>query len=134
MREPRHLLTRARSLRHRASDVGAILWQHLRGRQLGEYKFRRQAVIAPYIVDFACFEPRLIVEADGGQHQDQAVYDSRRTAALEARGYQVLRFWNNEILTELEDVLEQIKLALDEYPHPDPLPEGEGAPGSASGE
>ncbi len=89
-----------------------MLWNHLRGRRVDGYKFRRQAVIEPYIVDFACFEAKLIIEVDGGQHMDQAVYDERRTESLEGMGYRVLRFWNTEVLNELPVVLEQIRVEL----------------------
>ena len=90
------------------------------------YKFRRQVVITPYIVDFVCLEARLIIEADGGQHSDQVVYDAKRTARLEGLGYRVMRFWNNEIMDELQVVLEQIRTALNEAPSPQPSPGGRG--------
>ncbi len=86
------------------------------------YKFRRQVVIEPYIVDFVCFEARLIIEADGGQHADQIEYDEQRTTRLEAAGYSVMRFWNHEILTETQQVLEQIHKALINFPSPQPSP------------
>lgn len=86
------------------------------------YKFRRQLVIEPYIVDFVCLEANLIIEADGGQHADQIAYDARRTVVLESMGYRVVRFWNNEILGELDSVLGQIELALIESPSPQPSP------------
>lgn len=117
---------RARSLRRNTSDAERLLWYRLRGRRLAGYKFRRQVIIEPYIVDFACFETKLIVEADGGQHAEQRAYDGRRSAYLEAMGYRVLRFWNHEILAETEAVLERICGALIESPHPVPLPKGEG--------
>ncbi len=91
------------------------------------YKFRRQVMIEPYIVDFACYEARLIIEADGGQHTEQAEYDALRTKMLERRGYRVIRFWNNQILSELSEVLEQIERALFEIPSPQPSPGGRGA-------
>ena len=116
----------ARSLRHQASDAERRLWQHLRDRRLDGFKFRRQQVIEPYIVDFICPEARLIIEADGGQHIEQAVYDAQRTAYLEDRGYRIMRFWNHEIMGELDSVLEAIRNALIETaPHPGPLPKGE---------
>jgi len=117
----------ARSLRRHATDAERLLWQHLRSRRLAGYKFRRQVVIAPYIADFVCLEPKLIVEADGGQHQEQRAYDDRRTACLEAAGYRMLRFWNHEILTETEAVLERIHRALIEAPSPQPSPWGRGS-------
>ena len=119
-RESKALLAFARTLRRRSSDAEIVLWRHLRARRLMGYKFRRQMVIGPYIVDFICLEAGLIVEADGGQHNNQVVYDARRTACLEDMGYRVLRFWNNEILNELQSVLEQIRVALMETPSPQP--------------
>ena len=111
------LLThRARQLRREATDAERLLWHHLRRRQLEGCKFRRQEVIGPYIVDFLCLEKRLVVELDGGQHMDQVDYDRRRSAFLEEQGYRVLRFWNNQVLEEVEGVLEEIRRALD--PHP----------------
>ena len=113
-------------MRHQASEAECLLWKHLRGRRVKDYKFRRQLVIEPYIVDFVCLEARLIIEADGGQHADQTAYDARRTVILESMGYRVMRFWNNEILGELDSVLEQIELALIESPSPQPSPKGRG--------
>jgi len=75
-------------------------------------KFRRQQTIDHYIVDFVCFEKRLIIEIDGGQHQEQADYDSVRTERLNQQGYRVLRFWNNEVFYEIEGVLAEIEMAL----------------------
>jgi len=102
-----------------------LLWQHLRARQIGGCKFRRQVVLGQYIADFVCIEKKLIVEADGGQHDEQI--DGERTAYLRGLGYKVIRFWNHEILTEPEAVLEKILAELQSSPHPNPLPEGEGA-------
>ena len=119
-------LSHARALRRQATDAESMLWKYLRSHRLNGFKFRRQVIIDPYIVDFACLEAKLIVEADGGQHVDQMAYDQRRTALLESMGFRVLRFWNHEILSELQSVLGQIESALIESPHPDPLPEGEG--------
>ncbi|MGA8261698.1 MAG: endonuclease domain-containing protein [Arenicellales bacterium] len=116
--------SRARALRKEASDAEHVLWQHLRDRRMMGRKFRRQVAIDPYIVDFLCLEERLIVEADGGQHAEQKAYDRKRTAALEAKGYRVMRFWNHEILTELDAVLEQIRITLVEQPSPQPSPAG----------
>jgi len=116
VRGPDDFLGRARDLRRQSSDAERALWRVLRGRRLDGYKFRRQVVIEPYIVDFVCLDARLIIEADGGQHADQAAYDSRRTSALESMGYRVLRFWNDEILGQLPGVLERIGQALRESP------------------
>ena len=126
-RESKTLLARARTLRRQSSEVENLLWRHLRARRLMGYKFRRQVVIKPYIVDFVCLEARLIIEADGGQHSNQVVYDARRTARLEGMGYRVMRFWNHEVMQELQVVLEQIRTALIEAPSPQPSPGGRGS-------
>ena len=126
-RESTYLLARARILRRQSSDAESVLWRHLRARRLMGYKFRRQVVIEPYIVDFVCLEARLIIEADGGQHSDQVTYDARRTVRLEGMGYLVMRFWNHEVLGELQTVREHIRAALIEGPSPRPSPEGRGS-------
>jgi very-short-patch-repair endonuclease len=115
----------ARQLRSHATDAEQHLWRQLRARQIGGAKFRRQHPIAHYIVDFVCLEKRLIVEADGGQHVERQALDAKRSAFLAAQGFRVLRFWNDEVLTQTEDVLEAIIRALNEPPHPNPLPKGE---------
>jgi very-short-patch-repair endonuclease len=111
------------------------LWSVLRNRQLEDAKFRRQQPIGPFIADFVCQEQRLIVEADGGQHAE-SLADARRTAFLESKGYRVLRFWNNDILSNLDGVARVIADILS-VPHParatreSPSPsrgEGAGAP------
>ena len=116
MRGSKDLATRARALRRQATEVELVLWKYIRGRRLKGFKFRRQVVIGSYIVDFVCLEAKLIIETDGGQHAEQAVYETKRTARLEAMGYRVMRFWNHEILGELNNVLEQIRTALIETP------------------
>jgi very-short-patch-repair endonuclease len=113
-------------MRKRQSDAEIALWQKLRAHRMLGYKFRRQVVIEPYIVDFVCLEAMLIIEADGGQHTEQQSYDEQRAAHLESLGYRVLRFWNHEILNELDSVLTQIASALIRSPLPNPPPEGEG--------
>ncbi len=117
-RKSKYLLACARTLRRQSSDAESVLWRHLRARRLMGFKFRRQVVIEPYIVDFACMEVGLIIEADGGQHSNQAAYDAERTARLESMGYRVMRFWNHEVLGELQIVLEQIRGALIDAPSP----------------
>ena len=125
MRGGRALKSQARRLRGNLTDAERALWRQLRHHQLGA-RFRRQFPVPPYIVDFACVEARLIVEADGGQHNVSA-RDERRDAALSAQGWRVLRFWNNEILTNRAGVLRTIAEALGTYPHPvPPPPAGEG--------
>ena len=103
---------RARQLRHASTDAERHLWRHLRSRNLAAYKFRRQYPISGYIVDFACLSAKLVVEVDGGQHGDAAAYDAVRTRRLEAQGFRVLRFWNDEVLMRTEDVLQVIWRAL----------------------
>jgi very-short-patch-repair endonuclease len=87
------------------------LWNRLRARRLGGWKWRRQAPRGPYIVDFLCGEAGLVVELDGGQHADATTYDDRRTAYLEAQSLAVFRFWNVEIIENLDGVCETILVA-----------------------
>jgi len=105
------LRQRAKKLRKQSTDTERHLWYYLRANQLG-YKFKRQAPIGKYIVDFVCFEKRIIVELDGGQHLINQQYDMERTAWLEERGFNVLRFWNNQILQQTDAVLEVLLQAL----------------------
>jgi len=102
---------RARDLRKNATDAEHYLWYHLRASRLG-YKFKRQVPIDYFIVDFVCYEERLIIELDGGQHQDAVEYDKQRTDALMQRGFRVLRFWNHDVLKNVTGVLEVIREAL----------------------
>lgn len=104
----------ARSLRKQQTDVELLLWQKLRGRRLSGYKFRRQKPIGYYIVDFICVEKMLVVEIDGGQHntKDGKKYDDMRTQYLQQQGYNVIRFWDNEITKEMDEVLNVINRAL----------------------
>lgn len=119
------LQDKARKLRRNQTDAERWLWQQLRAKQLGA-KFRRQQSIPPYIVDFVCFEHKLIIELDGGQHDAQQQYDARRTKFLEQQGYHVVRFWNNDVFENKEGVLQQILTCIREgTPHPSPLPQGE---------
>jgi very-short-patch-repair endonuclease len=94
----------ARALRHRGTDAERALWRSLRHRTAEGLRFRRQVPVGPFIADFACWEARLVVEVDGGQHS--AERDAGRTAALEARGWRVLRFWNSDVLGNLDGVLQ----------------------------
>ena len=110
--------SRARRLRHGSTDAERALWSVLRNRQLGGYKFRRQTPIGRHIVDFVCVDQQLVIEVDGGQHQEQRRSDDRRTRLLELQGYRVLRFWNNEVLTELEAVADVILTELERGPSP----------------
>ncbi len=88
------------------------LWYELKNRQFANFKFKRQYVIEPYIVDFVCLSKKLIIELDGSQHYDQLEYDIERTLFLQSKGYKFLRFWNDVILKEKEAVLEVILKAL----------------------
>jgi very-short-patch-repair endonuclease len=109
---------RARSLRKAASDVENRLWYVLRNRNLDGLKFVRQAPIGPYFADFLCAEAGLIVELDGGQHADSSA-DLRRTAFLNHEGYSVLRFWNNEVNSNRDAVLQAILDTVAGNPSPD---------------
>jgi very-short-patch-repair endonuclease len=116
--ELRRGITKARTLRVASTDVERVLWTHLRGRRLGKFKFRRQLPIAGYVVDFACIEARLVVELDGGQHANRVAQDNHRTTILEKNGFRVLRFWNDEVLKNLEGVLEETLRYLQTPSHP----------------
>jgi very-short-patch-repair endonuclease len=88
----------ARTLRKDSTDAERWLWQRLRNRELLGWKFRRQHPIGCYIVDFACIERKLIIELDGSQHAESQTADSERSEYLEDKGFQILRFWNNDVL------------------------------------
>ncbi len=103
----------ARALRKRSTDAERKLWRYLRQRQLDSRKFRRQHPIGPYVADFVCMEKHLVVEVDGSQHALQEERDNACTAWLEDRGFRVLRFWNNEVLGNIEGVLLKIRETLD---------------------
>ena len=131
--------SRARQLRKDSTQAELTLWRHVRGRQLAGWKFRRQVPLGQYIVDFVCFERRLIVELDGGHHQDQAVYDNHRTEWLESQGFRVLRFWNNEVLGQLEAVGQAILRSAGApfgrvVPAPRPSPSPQPSPVKGEGE
>ena len=104
--------SKARDLRQRSTDAELALWICLRNRQLAGCKFRRQVPIGKYIVDFVCLERKVVIEVDGSHHQEQAPYDTDRTTWLESQGFQVLRFWNHEVLTDAEAVQEALLVAL----------------------
>ena len=106
------ILSKAKQLRKNQTDAEKVLWQQLRNRQVYGYKFRRQVPIGSYIVDFVCVSVKLIIELDGGQHAEQQDYDRKRTAYLEAKEFQVVRFWNNDVLTNIDGVLESLTLTL----------------------
>jgi very-short-patch-repair endonuclease len=104
----------ARELRQKHTDAERALWMKLRNREMEGVKFRRQQPIGPYIVDFVSFQRRIIIEIDGGQHNEEKIRerDEERTMRLEERGYRIIRFWNNEVLTNPQGVLERIREAL----------------------
>jgi very-short-patch-repair endonuclease len=102
--------SRARDMRRTLTDAEKKLWYALRDRRLQTVKFRRQAPVGPYIADFLCVQRKLVVEADGSQHGENA-RDNVRDAWFASNGYRVLRFWNHEILTGRENVLATIAAA-----------------------
>ena len=108
-----------RHLRRNATEAEKVLWRLLRDRSLGGAKFRRQFPIGEYIADFVCLEHRLIVEADGGQH-DSSGNDKDRTAWLESQGFRVMRFWNNDILENPDGVAAMFLTALGQSSDPSP--------------
>ena len=118
----------ARRMRAEPTDAERILWQRLRHvvALIGSH-FRRQAVIGPFIVDFASRKAKLVIELDGGQHNHQQPYDARRTSHIEAAGYRVLRLWNHDVLGNLEGVLYEIQRALPPTPDPSPPQAGGGS-------
>ena len=107
---------RARVLRQDMTIAENRMWYFLRNRRLNGYKFVREYVIGDYIADFVCHDKKLIVEIDGGQHMEAAEYDQRRTNYLTAKGYKVVRFWNNEVLLNVQGVLETILRSLEDMP------------------
>jgi very-short-patch-repair endonuclease len=120
-----------RQLRNAPTDAELRLWYHVRRRNLLGCKFRRQHPWEDYVLDFVCIERRVVIEVDGGQHAGSA-RDAQRDQRLQDAGFIVLRFWNDEVLTRTEDVLERILAALagrgeqQNHPHPGPPLEGEG--------
>ena len=112
----------ARRLRNNPTDAEKALSRRLRARQLGGLRFRRQAPLGDYVVDFVCHECRLVVGVDGGQHTPLG--DRERTAWLASIGYRVTRFWNNEVLENIAGVLDRIAAASTPPPHPSPSSRG----------
>jgi very-short-patch-repair endonuclease len=113
----------ARQMRSQPTDAERVLWQRLRHDiALTGSHFRRQALVGPFIVDFASRRAKLVIELDGGQHEWQQESDAQRTRRIEAAGYRVLRFWNHDVLENLEGVLSEIQRVLP------PSPQGGGEP------
>ncbi len=121
----------ARNLRRSSTEAEKRVWAHVRNRQLYGLKFKRQAPVCGFIADFLCESAKLIVEVDGGQHALNAEQDLDRTKVLESAGFHVVRFWNNDVMSNIEGVLSEIaKTAGVAPPHPNPLPPGEGVASS----
>jgi very-short-patch-repair endonuclease len=125
--KPDKRVARARDLRRDMTQAEKKLWWQLRQLPLANSHFRRQAAIGPYFADFASHKCRLVIEVDGGGHAEarQAAFDRARSAYLKSRGYRVLRFWNNEVLQEIEGVMTLIYEAVHQHeapPTPDPSP------------
>jgi very-short-patch-repair endonuclease len=112
-----------KSLRKNSTDAERFLWKHLRAKQIEGLKFRRQEPIGNYIVDFVCFEKSVVIEVDGGQHSPDR--DENRDTWLRSQGFKVLRFWNHDVLQNMEGVLEVIlRNCRHESPSPTPPIEG----------
>lgn len=114
MTQPINKFVFSHNLRKEQTDAEKRLWSKLRDRRLSGIKFRRQQVIGPYIVDFVTFEKNIIIELDGGQHNSQEgkVHDGERTRWLNKEGYVIIRFWNNEVLTNIPGVMESLLQTL----------------------
>jgi len=121
----KELVNSARNLRKSSTDAERYLWKYLRRNWLEGFKFRRQQPIGRYIVDFVNFKRRIVIEVDGGQHAIESARDRKRDKWLREKGFEVLRFWNNDVLKDIEGVLEVIRSKLLLPPHPNPLPQGE---------
>lgn len=106
------MLDKAKDLRSRQTEAEQRLWYHLRAHRFMGLKFKRQKPMGRFIVDFVCLEQKLVVEVDGGQHAERVEYDARRDAWLRGQGFVVLRFWNHEVMQEMDGVLERIRLTV----------------------
>ena len=102
----------ARNLRKKPTEAEKILWQRLRNRQVEGFKFRRQQILGSYVVDFVNFERKLVIELDGSQHEVEKERDWKRDRWLQTQGFEVLRYWNNEVFENVEGVLETIRARL----------------------
>ena len=98
----------ARTLRAKATEAEVKLWSRLRKRQLYGFQFRRQYSIGPYFADFFCLKAKLVIEVDGSQHADREAQDKHRSASLRTKGYRILRFWNFEVMSDVDSVVERI--------------------------
>ena len=102
----------AKNLRQKATDTENYLWLFLRNRQLEGVKFRRQEPMGRFIVDFVSYETKIVIELDGGQHSSNKEKDSERDVWLKTQGYEILRFWNNDVFKNKNGVLEVIRKAI----------------------
>lgn len=111
---PIQLKNNAKKLRKNQTDAERLLWGYLRAKRFSNFHFRRQQIIGFYIVDFYCPQAKLIIELDGGQHafEETVLYDQERTAFLNACGFKVIRFWNNEVIENIDGVLANISEKL----------------------
>lgn len=116
------LVSNARKLRNDSTDVERLLWRYMKNSQIEGTKFRCQEPIEEYIVDFVSYSPKLVIELDGSQHMENRVYDKQRDECLRKNGFVVLRFWNNEVIEHLEEVLEVIRLSCLNLASPTPQP------------
>ncbi|EZP72507.1 hypothetical protein BV96_01947 [Sphingomonas paucimobilis] len=116
---------RARALRNNATDAERVLWQAISARKVAGVRFNRQVPIGPFICDFVARSIHLVIEVDGGQHQPSV--DAGRSRYLEAQGYRVIRFWNNDVLGNLEGVVGEIERVIADMPSPDPSRKREGS-------
>lgn len=131
------LQERALRMRKDPTEAEKPIWQKIRNRQINGHKFRRQHPLDGYIPDFVCFEPKAIIEIDGGQH-NESVPDAKRDAYFEAQGFKVLRFWNHDVLENIEGVAEAIRSSLPPHPSraargPLPSPAASGGEGDDEG-
>ena len=117
---------RSRELRLNATDAERKLWAHLSARKIAGVRFNRQFPIGPFICDFVSRTAKLVIEVDGGQHAVDVAKDEARTAYLEARGYRVIRFWNNDVMERIEGVVNEIERVLETCPPPTPPMNGRG--------
>lgn len=121
----RVLLERAKQMRSNLTPAEQKLWFLLRAHRFDGFKFARQVVIAPYIVDFATRQLKLIIEIDGHTHGETEDYDARRTSFLSRKGYRVVRFTNADVMANIEGVAQMLMTVLGTAPLPGPLPKGE---------
>ncbi len=122
------LISFAKHLRNNLTDAEKLLWYRLKSKQLNNLKFRRQTPIGPYSIDFVCFPIKLVIELDGSQHAEKKnkIKDQYRDAWLKKQGFKVLRFWDNDVLLNIEGVLEKIYKCCLRTPSPNPSHQGRG--------